>query len=150
MKQATINEILRVSKEAVEQAYTATIVGRWQPLKLYWEMSEDTELPPDDRFSVFTELAVSSDAFDGWGDGSVGNALYRVVGGIGQVVFVPKKDGAYYDGNQFMGELQDIWRKQRSTSIRYYNPVVQAEGAQPEQKFLRWSARIIYDGFEIV
>lgn len=151
MQEATISQILDTSKSVVEACY-GVISARWQPLKLYWEMYEDTLLPPDDRFSIFTELAVASDAEDSYSDDGTVYPVrhrYRVVGGIGQVVLVPKRDGAYYDGNLFMGELQNRWRKQRGDSIRFYNPVVQAEGGQPEQKFLRWSARIIYDAFEV-
>lgn len=137
-------ELLHNTADVVARSAYPPIRANWQPIKLYWQMYQDKDLPPSDRLSVFTYLEVYTDQ-------SIGtDQLYRARGNVVQEVLVPKRDGAYHDGIVYMSTLQDYWRKQRDINISYFDPMIYPSNTQPERKHLHWLLRVTYDGFETI
>ena len=153
MQQESIDFILGTAKRLAEDAYMGFPTPRWQPIKLLWQMDEDFQLPPGDRITVFTSIETMTDKQYGYSDRELmptTEKLYRVLGRVAQNVMIPKKDGAFYAGNKYTAELQDGWRKSRGRNISFYDPFITNDVLQPDQKFLSWTLRVVYDVLERV
>lgn len=153
MQQESIDFILNTSKTLAEQAYMGFAAPKWRPINLLWQMAEEDELPPADRISVFTSLESMTDKQYAYSDRELLPAtqvLYRAMGRVAQNVMVPKKDGGFYAGNKYVSELQDGWRKSRGRNISFYDPFITYDVLQPDQKFLSWTLRVVYDILERV
>ena len=142
MQQATLNTLFTTIKDVTQDVYDG--LGFVAPLTLLWQLSESKDIPKTDNVVVYSHLEVHQDGEDEYGD----RKLYRVKGAILQEIMFPKKDSFFHDGIRFSTGLQDRWRRTRDRAISYYSPMVMPSGVQPQQSFLQWQLKVVYDVFE--
>lgn len=140
----TFNSLYSVIKTVSERAHVQS-AGHYD-LNLMWKLLEQGQLPPKDKVSIYSFLEVYTDPLSGV---SEENRLYRARGNVVQNVMVPKYDNSFHYGILLCSNLQDGWRKQRENSISFYDPMIFPDTEQPEQSFLQWNVRVVYDVFEI-
>lgn len=142
MQQTTINTLYTTIKNVTQDVYDE--LGFVAPLTLLWKLSETKNVPNPEGVCVYSHLEVHQDGEDEYGHRN----LYRVRGAIVQDLKFPKKDSFFHDGIRFATSLQDKWRRRRDASISYYSPIVMPAAVQPEQSFLQWQLKVVYDVFE--
>lgn len=144
MQQATVTTLFHIIKTITEKAHTDS--GLTAPLTLLWQLAEAKDLPDKQGICVYSHLEVHQDSEAAFGN----RELYRVRGAVVQDMKFPKLDSFFHNSVRFAGILQDGWRKARDTSISFYEPFVMPGDVQPDQSFLQWQLKVVYDVFETI
>ena len=147
MQQATATLLLNTIKTTTELAHRVS--GFSTPLTLLWQLSEAQKVPDQKNIYVYSYVEPSEESESGT-RGEDDSRLYRNRGAVVQEIRFPKLDSFFHDSLKFTSLLQDAWRKKRDVSISYYDPLVAPMPAQPDQTFLQWQLRVVYDAFETI